>query len=152
MLAHAVDRHDPRVIQPRRRPRLELEPLPLHRVDPAVQGQDLQRHPAAQRLLDGLVDHAHAPVADLAEDPVFAELLQPGRAGGLCLAHERGGLVARAGLESLHHLQGGEELEDLLSPLRVAFSVIGGRELLAAAATVEELGGQPLQRIAIRGG
>ena len=36
-------------------------------------GQDLQRHPAAQADLLGLVDHPHAAPADLAEDPVVAQ-------------------------------------------------------------------------------
>ena len=36
VLAHSVDRHDPAVVQPRRRPRLELESFHLDGVDPAV--------------------------------------------------------------------------------------------------------------------
>ena len=39
--------------------------------------QHLQRHPPAQRLLLGLVDDAHAAPADLAEDAVVAQPLQP---------------------------------------------------------------------------
>ena len=40
--------------------------------------EHLQRHPPAQRLLLGLVDHAHAAAADLAEDAVVAQPLEPG--------------------------------------------------------------------------
>ena len=36
-------------------------------------GQDLERHPAAQADLLGLVDDPHAAPADLAEDPVVAQ-------------------------------------------------------------------------------
>ncbi len=151
ILAHPVDRHDVPVVQPRRRPRLQPEPLDLHRVDPAVQRQDLQRHAAAERLLDGLVDHPHAALADLADDPVIAQLLRARRRCGGEPAVERGGAVALAGLESLHTFQGGEELEDLLGVLGVPAGVFGGRGILAAPSPIEELGGQPLQRIAVRG-
>ena len=74
------------------------------------------------------------------------------RAGGGPAAVERGGAVAGARLEALHELQGREELEDLLGPLGVQPGVLARRGVLAAAAAVEELGGQPLQRVAVQGG
>ena len=78
VLTYSVNRHDPRVMQPGRRPRLELESLHLHRVNPAMQRQDLQGNPPPQRFLHRLVDHPHAAPTDLAEDAIFAELLQLG--------------------------------------------------------------------------
>src|SRR5207244_465727 len=75
-----------------------------------------------------------------------------GGTGGNGLAIERGRVVARAGLEALHDLQRGEELADLLRPLGVKLGVLGGRRILATAAAVEEFGGEPLQRVAIRRG
>ena len=150
VLADPVDRHDPGVVQPRRRARLELESLHLHRVDPAVQRQDLQGDPPPQRLLHRLVDHAHAAPADLAEDAILAEPLESGSDGGR--ARERRGLVARSWLEPLHELECREELEDLLGPLGILLGVFGRRRILAAPAAVEKLGGQPLERVTIRGG
>ena len=81
VLADAEDRHDVGVVQPRRRAGLALEPADLLRVgQDRAGGQDLQRHPPAQRLLLGLVDDPHAAPADLAEQP---ELAQPaGRHAG----------------------------------------------------------------------
>ena len=104
----------------------------------------------AERFLHGLVDDAHAAAADLAEDAVLAELLRSGGDRGTCPLGERSGLVAGGGLEALHQLQGGEELEDLVGPLGVLLGVLGGRGILAAPAAVEELVGQPLDRVAIR--
>ena len=76
MLADVEDRHDVGVVQPRRRARLQPEPLELARCRiRTVPGQDLQRHVAAERLLDRLVDDPHPPAADLAEDPVVAQPL-----------------------------------------------------------------------------
>ena len=58
------------------------------RVDPPVQRQDLQRHVPAERLLDRLVDDAHAAPADLAEDPEIAQAIERRRARHVLLAHE----------------------------------------------------------------
>ena len=60
--------------------RLALEPAPLLGVAEHLRRQHLQRHVPAERDLLGLVDDAHAAAADLADDPVVAELL---RRGGL---------------------------------------------------------------------
>jgi hypothetical protein len=68
-----VDRHDPRVLEPGHRLRLELEPLQRPRIHRRGQGEHLQRDPAAQRELLGLVDDPHAPPADLPEDAEVAE-------------------------------------------------------------------------------
>ena len=74
VLAHLEDRHDIGVVQPRRGPRLAAEPLQRLAVLGHDAGQDLERDPAAERDLLGLVDHAHAAAADLADDPVVAHL------------------------------------------------------------------------------
>ena len=44
---------------------------------PEPRVDDLERHAAAQRLALGLVDHAHASLADRAKDPVVAQPLGP---------------------------------------------------------------------------
>ena len=72
--ADTEDRHDVRMMQLRGGLCLDLEPLPLLGVDRRGEGQHLQCDAPAQRNLLGLVDDAHSPAADLAEDPVFAEL------------------------------------------------------------------------------
>ena len=76
VLADLEDRHDVGVVQPGRGAGLAAEPLLDQPVAGHLPRQDLQRHPAAQRDLLGLVDHAHAAPADLAEDPVVADLPQ----------------------------------------------------------------------------
>ena len=45
----------------------------------------------------------------------------------------------------------GKNSTDLLGPLGVLLGILGRRGILAAPATVEKLGGQPLERIAVRG-
>ena len=85
LAADRVDRHDVRVVQAGGGLGLELEPLQLPGVERRGERQDLQRHPAAQRELLGLVDDAHAAPADLAEDPEVAQepSPRPGRPSGL---------------------------------------------------------------------
>ena len=74
ILAHLVNRHDVGVVQPCRGAGLAAEPLLDHPVAGHMSRQDLERHAAAQRDLLGLVHDAHAAPADLAEDPVVADL------------------------------------------------------------------------------
>ena len=88
---------------------------------------DLERHPALERLVLGLVDDPHAARADDAEDLVVAQPLgmRVARASGRPLAR-RAGCSDRAGghldarLELLHLDQGREQLADLVGPLGAA--------------------------------
>jgi len=48
LFADTEDRHDVRVVQPRRRPGLALEALPLRRVQQRMAGQDLEGNVASQ--------------------------------------------------------------------------------------------------------
>src|SRR5262249_17293587 len=82
-LAHAEDRHDVGVVQPRRRPRLAVEPEQVPGIPQAVPRQDLQGHAAAQRLLFGLVHHAHAAPAHLPHDSVVPQPLRRAATPGL---------------------------------------------------------------------
>ena len=59
-LARPVDRHDVRVVDQRRQPRLALEALAERRVGGAIGGDQLQRDGAAQVELGRPVDDAHA--------------------------------------------------------------------------------------------
>ena len=112
--------------------------------------QDLQGHAAAQRLLLGLVDDAHAAPADLADDPVVPQLLQRrGGAAGLLGGVTR---LAHAGLVVLHQQQRREQRVDPLGPLGVALDVFGRRWALPAAVARHELLGQPLHRVTIVAG
>ncbi len=63
---------------------LALEHPEVLLVDEAAAADDLERHPAPRVLLLGLVDDAHAALAELAEDAVGAE--HPGGAGSGKLA------------------------------------------------------------------
>ena len=67
------DRDDVRVVELGHGLRLDAEPLQFERVQPRGAGEDLQRDPAAQRDLLGLVDDAHPAAADLANEPVLAQ-------------------------------------------------------------------------------
>ena len=66
VVADAEDRHDVRVMQPRRGPRLALEPADVLGIGQRPGRQHLQRHTATERLLLGLVNHPHPAAADLA--------------------------------------------------------------------------------------
>ena len=83
---------------------------------------------AAQRLLDGLVDDPHASPRDLAENPEIAELASggPDEIGGrtrLRPATGRSRLGDR--LDSFHHQERGEEIDDGFGQLGVLAGVLG---------------------------
>ena len=144
ILAHLVDRHDVGVVQSRRGAGLAAEPLLDHPVAGHLPRQDLERHPAAQRDLLGLVHHAHAAPADLAEDPVVADLAQGWIRGpgilGLLLA-----LPHTLGLLDLDHRR--EQLADLIGQLRVAVGVFLERGAFAAAEASREFLGQLIEQV-----
>ena len=146
---HAEDRDDVGVVQPRRRPRLPLEPQHLLGVGEGRIGEDLQGHASAERLLLGLVDDAHAAAADLAEDAVVAQPLQPRRGVN---GHAAGGVVGAVGAEVLHADQDGEDLADLVGELGVAPAVVLEGGPLAAALAAEEVVGQGLDGVAVAAG
>ena len=123
-------------------------------VEPRVARQDLQRHVPAQRGLLGLVDHAHAAAADLAEDPVVADLADR-RAVGRLAVGERAGGVAGPGqrAEPLHLDHGREDERGSRRPARGS----GRRTRPAPAArpcgsALEERLGQRRDAAAGRGG
>ena len=72
---HLEHRDDIGVVQPCRGAGLAAESLADCPVAEHLLPQDLQRHVPAQQHLLGLVHDAHAAAADLAEDPVVADLL-----------------------------------------------------------------------------
>ena len=79
-LADVEDRDDVRVVQPGGGPRLVEEPPPAVRIGGGVRPQHLQGDGAVEADVDGLVDDAHPPPAQLADDPVAgdpAARLQP---------------------------------------------------------------------------
>ena len=73
LAADRVHRDDVRVVELRGGLGLDAEPGDLAGVDGGGERQDLQRHAAAQRALDGLVDDAHAAAAQLADDAEVAD-------------------------------------------------------------------------------
>jgi hypothetical protein len=98
-------------------------------------GQDLQGYAAAQRDLLGLVDHPHPATADLAEDPVVADLAKAGVGGRRRVAV---GVVLRL----LDLDQGREHLPDLRGHLRQPIDVLLHARPLAAAIALGELLGE----------
>ena len=147
---HAEDRDDIGVVQPRRGPRLPLETLHLLRVSESRIRQNLQRDASAQRFLLGLVDHAHAAAANLAEDAVVAQPRQPRR--GVNRHQAAGGVVGAVGAEVLHADQYGEEVADVACELGEAPAIFLERGPLAAALAAEEVVGQRLDGVAVVAG
>ena len=101
--AHAEDRHDVGVVQLGRGLRLALEPPHLLGVQQRAGREHLQRHPPAERFLLGLVDHPHAAAADLAEDAVVAQPLQPDAHRRAVVGGQRAGRAAGALAQVFHH-------------------------------------------------
>ena len=151
VLADAEDRHDVRVVQPRRGPGLAVEPADLLGGPGDARGQHLQGDVPAERLLLGLVDDAHAAAADLAEDAVVAQPLEGGPRPARPPPEGVVGQVA-LGLELLDEEQGREEVADLVGELGVARGELAGGGPLAAAEAVEELLGQRVERVAALAG
>ena len=152
VLAHAVDRHDVAMVQPPGRARFELEPLELGGAEPPGQREDLERDMAAQRLLHGLVDDPHASPRDLAENPEIAELApcgpdEIGRRTRVRPAAGRSPLGDR--LDSFHHQERGEEVDDGFGQLRVLAGVLGERGTFAPSLPLHELLGQHLDGISV---
>ena len=85
VLAHAVHRHDIRVVHAGGGLGLALEALLLARIEHRLGRQDLERDMPAERFLLGLVDDAHAATADFAQNAKIAQALQR-----LAAAGERG--------------------------------------------------------------
>ena len=75
LLPEVVHGHDVRVVEERRRLRLALEALQglVAGVEPG--GDRLQGHEAVEDRVPGLVDLAHRPAAELADDLVLADPL-----------------------------------------------------------------------------
>ena len=90
--ADGEDRHEVRVVEVRRRLGLDLEPLDPPRVDRGGEREDLQRDPAAERDLLGLVDDPHPAPAQLADDP---EVAQPRGRDHRRLVLDAGGFIER---------------------------------------------------------
>ncbi len=70
MLARVVDRHDVRVVEAGRRPRLALEAGDEIVVVGQLGQQELHRDRSTEDLIDGLVDLGHLGPADPALEPV----------------------------------------------------------------------------------
>ena len=151
-LAHAEDRHDIRMVKPRRGPGLAQKPLEVPRVQERVRRQDLECHVAAERLLLGLEDDPHPTTANLAQDAEIGQALGDAIRISSTVPDEAAREISRAGLELLHHDQGRKERADLVFPLGVAVDVFGQGRVLATAAPLEELLGEAFDRVAIVAG
>jgi hypothetical protein len=146
-LADAEDRHDVRVVQPRRRLGLAAEAPQALLVQQGGAGQDLEGHVPAEGRLLRLVDDAHAAAAHLAQDAVVAQ--PPQRRHGRC-GRGRGGLLVVL-LALLHLDHGGEELADVAGELCVAVDVLLERGPLARPVARRELVGQSGEKDIVSG-
>ncbi len=131
------------MVQPGRRLRLPLEPAAMLRRGLRRPVQELQRHAAAQRDLLGLVDHPHPAPADLADDPVVADLarLRRGHRPAVVL-----GLRRRPELVDQRHR--GEHAADRLGQRGIPRRVLLDGGTLAPPPPRQELLGQRLDRVA----
>jgi len=102
----------------------------------------------AERLLDRLVDDAHAAVADAAEDAELADAVGVGRVAGRL---EVPGVVAGRRLHLLQFDERGEEVAHLLGEFRVAVGVLGHGGVFAAAEAGDEFFGEAVERVAVGG-
>ena len=109
--------------------------------------QDLERHPAAQRDLLGLVHHAHAAPADLAEDPVVADLVcERSDSAAREIRRSPPRILPQAlGLLDFDHRR--EQLADFVGQLRVAIGVFLERRPFAAPETSREFLGQSIEQV-----
>ena len=79
LFAVVEDADDVRMVQPGRQAGLAVEPPQVFRVVPQSWEHDLQRHAPLERLVLGLIHHAHPSAADPAKDAIVAQPL--GRTG-----------------------------------------------------------------------
>ena len=85
VLPQLEDGDDVRVLEARRRPRLDLEALPALLVEGAFRGEGLDRDLALQDFVPAAVDHAHPAAPDAAHHRVLPDLAADrllGLAGG----------------------------------------------------------------------
>ncbi len=108
LLADAVDRDDPRVLQARNRLDLPSEPLATARTVELLGPHDLDRYLATELALLGEVDDAHAANAEAADQLEVAEFLWNAMAGGLGPGDGRCDLV----LFALEHSLGVQSVGD----------------------------------------
>jgi hypothetical protein len=73
VLVDVVDGADVGVIEGGGGPGLALEALPGLGIGEGPFWEELEGHPAVEAGVHGLVDHAHAPAADLPADPVVGD-------------------------------------------------------------------------------
>jgi hypothetical protein len=147
ILADLEDRHDIRVVELGRRAGLAAEAGQGLGVLGHLAGQDLQSHVTPQRDLLGLVDDAHAALADFAEDAKITKLLQGRR-------RRRGGargsvLVVFPNLLDLDHSR--EQLADVVRQLGIAIDVLLKRRPFAGPVPRGELVGEPSQQDVVGG-
>ena len=109
------------------RPGLVLEALEAAGVECGGEGDDLQGHPAVERGLLGLVDHAHPAAADLAEDAVLAHH-SIGSGRGVFSGRPSGRVCAGSAAIFSGRGQGGQKLQ-------------GGQEFFEFPGMVRVLGG-----------
>ena len=148
LVADAEDRHDVGVVQPGRRPASRSNRRTCWGRSERRAGQDLQGHAAAERLLLGLVDDAHAAPADLAEDAVVA---QPARRAVSARARPPASRSARprsSRASSMSSRTGNSSwISSASSGYRATYSLSDGRS--PRRSRVEELLGQDLDRVAL---
>ncbi|MBB4662046.1 hypothetical protein BDZ31_001619 [Conexibacter arvalis] len=85
-LAGVVDRHDVRMVEGSGGPRLLLEALAEAGIAGQLGREQLERDAAAERLLLGEIDDAHAAATDCPDDPAAGD----DGAAGRVLAHASG--------------------------------------------------------------
>jgi hypothetical protein len=130
LLADAKDLDDVGVMELGRRLGLAQEAFLERRLQQAGEREHFEGHTPAERLLHGLVHHAHAAAANLAQNAVLAQALWDGRSGGTRFCQFRSGL--------LHGYQSGQEFADLVGQFGIALDVLAHGRTLAGPIALQE--------------
>ena len=136
---------------PGRRAGLGVESAEVVRAVAILRMHHFERHVAAERLANGFVNHAHAAFAQVAEDPVVAQLLGDLVASGRQRPANDPSSSWRAGLNCSTSASAGNRSRMSSAMFGVTLDVLGERRMLAAAKPIGELLGQQLEGIAVGG-
>ncbi len=131
--------HDVCVVQPGGSTCLAAEPLQPLATGGVACGQHFQRDVPAERLLDRLIDHAHAAATDLTQDPVLAQLARDRN------LHAVEMIDRRNRSEFLHDQQCGEQRLYLGGEFRMGIGIFAERRLLATPIAFDKLVSQFVQ-------
>ncbi len=124
VLAIVEDADDVGVVQSGRRAGLGVESAEVVRVVAILRMHHFERHMAAERLANRFVNHAHASLAEVAEDPVVAQLRGKAAVSGRYRLGQQPITLLPRRLELFHQSERGKQLADVVGMFGVALDVL----------------------------